>query len=95
MESSKRKLARKWISSTLALFIFILIAIPHELPAKNCRDAFIECVVDMGIKTVLGAIGGFIVGNIMGAVVGSTAIAGSGLLFCVMGYDFCKRYYTI
>lgn len=93
MEGSKRKRAGKWISSTLALSIFILIVIPHNLPAKGCRDAFIDCVIDMGIKSALGAIGGFFVGNVHGAIVGSTAVAGSGLLFCLIGYDFCKHYY--
>ena len=93
MNNLKGKKAKKLIAGVLFLFLFTMIAAPDQLYARSCGRAFMSCMVDAGIATVLGAIGGFFSGNIIGSMLGAAAVGGSYSTMCLSGYDFCKRYY--
>ena len=75
------------------LIIIVILAFPPELTADECNKALTKCLIDAGFSAILGLIGGFAAGNISGALIGAAATAEVSLAFCLVGYDFCKRYY--
>ena len=93
MNNLKGKKTKKLIAGVLVLFLFTMIAAPGQLYARACTRALIDCMVDAGTATVMGAIAGFFSGNIIGSILGATAAGGSYATMCLGGYDFCKRYY--
>lgn len=95
MKISKGKKAKKFTAGALALFTLMLIAAPHQVLAGECDRALLKCAVDAWIATLLGTIAGLFSGNIVGALIGAGTAGGSYLTWCLIGYDFCKRYYAI
>jgi len=93
MNNLKGKKTKKLIAGVLVLFLFTMIAASDQLYARGCKRALIDCMVDAGTATVMGAIAGFFSGNIIGSILGATAAGGSYATMCLSGYDFCKRYY--
>jgi hypothetical protein len=93
MNNLKGKKTKKLIAGVLVLFLFTMVAAPDQLYARGCRRALMDCMVDAGTATVMGAIAGFFSGNIIGSILGATAAGGSYATMCLGGYDFCKRYY--
>ncbi len=93
MNNLKGKKTKKLIAGVLFVFLFMMIAAPDQLYAGRCGRALRDCMVDAGIVTVLGAIGGFFSGNIIGSILGAAAAGGAYATMCLSGYDFCKRYY--
>ena len=93
MNNLKGKKTKKLIAGVLVLFLFTMIAAPGQLYARGCTRALIDCMVDAGTATVMGAIAGFFSGNIIGSILGAAAAGGSYATMCLSGYDFCKRYY--
>jgi hypothetical protein len=93
MNNLKGKKTKKFIAGVLFLFLFTMIAVPDQLYARSCARAFMNCMVDAGIATMLGAIAGFFSGNIIGSMLGAAAVGGSYSIMCLGGWDFCKRYY--
>jgi hypothetical protein len=93
MNNLKGKKTKKLIAGVLVLFLFTMIAAPGQLYARGCTRALIDCMVDAGTATVMGAIAGFFSGNIIGSFLGAAAAGGSYATMCLSGYDFCKRYY--
>jgi len=94
MNNPRRKKAGKFTAIILILFTLVLIAAPHQLFAGVCEKALVSCAIDAGIITILGAIGGMFAGNLLGAAAGAGTAGGSYLSWCLIGYDFCKRYYA-
>ena len=95
MNNLKGKKTKKLIAGILFLLLFTMIAAPDQLYARGCTRALLNCMVDAGIATVMGAIAGFFSGNIIGSMLGAAAAGGSYSSMCLSGYDFCKRYYII
>ncbi len=93
MNNLKGKKTKKLIAGVLVLFLFTMIAASDQLYARGCKRALIDCMVDAGTATVMGAIAGFFSGNIIGSILGATAAGGSYATMCLSGYDFCKRYF--
>ncbi len=93
MNNLKGKKTKKLIAGVLVLFLFTMIAASDQLYARGCKRALIDCMVDAGTATVMGAIAGFFSGNIIGSILGATAAGGSYATMCLGGYDFCNRYY--
>jgi hypothetical protein len=93
MNNLKGKKTKKLIAGVLFLLLFTMIAAPDQLYARRCTRALMDCMVDAGIATVMGAIAGFFSGNIIGSMLGAAAAGGSYATMCLGGYDFCKRYY--
>jgi len=93
MNNLKGKKTKKLIAGVLVLFLFTMIAAPDQLYAGRCTRALLNCMVDAGTATVMGAIAGFFSGNIIGSILGAAAVGGSYATMCLGGYDFCKRYY--
>lgn len=93
MNNLKGKMTKKLIAGVLVLFLFTMIAASDQLYARGCKRALMDCMVDAGTATVMGAIAGFFSGNIIGSILGATAAGGSYATMCLSGYDFCKRYY--
>ncbi|NIO48982.1 MAG: hypothetical protein GTN73_06055 [Candidatus Aminicenantes bacterium] len=93
MNNSKGKRTKKLIAGALFLFLFTMIAAPDQLYAGRCTRALMNCMVDAGIATVLGAIAGLFSGNIFGSMLGAVAAGSTYSTMCLAGYDFCKRYY--
>jgi len=94
MNNFKGKKTKKLIAGVLFLFLFTMMATPDQLYAGKCTRALIDCMIDAGIATVLGAIAGFFSGNIIGSMLGAVAAGGTYSTMCLGGYDFCKRYYV-
>ena len=94
MNNPRRKKAGKFTATILILFTLVLIAAPQQLFAGVCEKALASCLIDAGITTILGAIGGMFAGNILGALAGAGTAGGSYLSWCLIGYDFCNRYYA-
>jgi len=93
MNHLKQKGTYKGIAATLSLTVLMMLALPPKLSADVCDKALIKCMVDAGIAAVLGTVVGFFAGNIPGALLGVAAAGGVSLAFCLVGFDFCKRYY--
>ena len=93
MNNFKGKKTKKLIAGVLFLSIFTMMAAPDQLYAGRCTRALMNCMIDAGIATVLGAIAGFFSGNIFGSMLGAVAAGGSYSTMCLGGYHFCKRYY--
>lgn len=81
------------MAATLSLTILMAFVFPPKLSADICSKAFIQCVIDAGIATFVGLVAGFAAGNFPGALLGAAATGGASFTFCLVGYDFCKRYY--
>lgn len=88
-----RKKSFRITAAALSLAILMAFAFPPKLSAGICSKAYIECVIDAGIATFVGLVGGFAAGNFPGALLGFAAAGGTSLTFCLVGYDFCKRYF--
>lgn len=93
MNNLKGKKAKKLIAGALALFLFMMIAAPHQLFAGRCERALKRCMIDAGIVAIMGAIAGFFSGNLIGSIFGAAAAGGSYATMCLGGFDFCKNYY--
>ena len=93
MNNLKGKKTKKLIAGVIVLFLFTMIAASDQLYARGCKRALMDCMVDAGTATVMGAIAGFFSGNIIGSILGAAAAGGSYATMCLSGYDFCKRYY--
>ncbi len=89
----KQKKSFRITATALSLAILITFAFPPKLSAGICSKAFTECVIDAGIGTFIGLVAGFAAGNFPGALLGFAAAGGTSLTFCLVGYDFCKRYF--
>ncbi len=92
MNNLKGKKAKKLIAGALSLFLFMMIAAPHQLSAGECERALKRCIIDAGIATIMGAIAGSFSGNFIGSLFGAAAAGGSYATMCLAGFDFCKRY---
>jgi hypothetical protein len=84
---------KKFLAGAMALLILVLVCFANPLSAGECEGAFIRCVIDAGIATVITIIVGFATGNILGALFGAAAAGGAYGTFCLVGYSFCKVYY--
>lgn len=93
MDRSKHKIISTGVAAALSFFILLNLAFPQEPPADACIRAFKMCMIDAAIAAFLGMVGGFAAGNTPGALIGTAATGGSSLVFCLVGYDFCKHYY--
>jgi len=93
MNNFKGKKAKKLIAGVLFLFLFTMMAAPDQLYAGRCTRALMNCMIDAGIATGLGAIAGFFSSNIAGAMLGAATAGGAYAAMCIGGYDFCLRYY--
>jgi len=93
MNHLKRKRSFRITAVVLSLAILMTFAFPPKLSADICSKAFTKCVIDAGIATFVGLVGGFAAGNFPGALLGFAAAGGTSLAFCLVGYDFCKRYF--
>jgi hypothetical protein len=93
MNHLRQKKVLKAVAFVLSLITMVILAFPPELSADECDRALTKCLIDAGFGSFLGLVGGFAAGNIPGALIGVAATAGVSLTFCLVGYDFCKRYY--
>ncbi len=93
MNHFRQKRILKVFASILSLSIFMILVFPPQLSADECDRALTKCLIDAGIGAFLGLVGGFAAGNIPGALFGVAATGGVSLSFCIVGYDFCKRYF--
>ena len=92
MYNLRGKKTKKLIALALSLFLFMMIATPHQLFAGQCERALKRCLIDAGIATVMGAIAGSFSGNFIGSLLGAAAAGGSYATMCLAGFDFCNRY---
>lgn len=83
----------KAVAGILSLTIFGILALPSGLSADVCSKAFVKCAIDAGLSAFLGLVGGLAAGNLPGALIGTAAVGGTALTFCLLGYDFCIRYF--
>lgn len=90
----KQKRSFRITAAALSLAILLAFAFPPNLSADICSKAYIKCIIDAGITVVVGLVVGFAAGNFPGALIGVAAGGGTSLTFCLVGYDFCKRYYV-
>lgn len=90
----KRKEIFRITAAALSLALLMAFTFPPQLSADICSKAFIKCAIDAGITTFIGLVAGFAAGNFPGALIGFVAAGGTSLTFCLVGYDFCKRYYV-
>lgn len=93
MLNLKELRAKKFLAGAMALLILILVSVANPLSASVCEGAFIRCLIDAGIATVISVIVGFATGNIPGALFGAAAAGGAYGSFCLIGYSFCRVYY--
>ncbi|NIM58576.1 MAG: hypothetical protein GTO16_06490 [Candidatus Aminicenantes bacterium] len=93
MNNLRGKNAKKLIAGFLFMSLFTMFVAPDQLNAGQCSRALLNCMIDAGIATVLGAIAGFFSGNMFGSMLGAVAAGGSYSTMCLGGYHFCKRYY--
>jgi len=94
MNYFKRKRNFRITAAVLSLTILMAFTLPPQLSADICSKAFLKCMIDAGITSVVGLVAGLAAGNFPGALLGFTAAGGTYLTFCLVGYDFCKRYYV-
>jgi hypothetical protein len=93
MNHFKQKRIYKGVAAILFFIMLLTFAFPQKLSADVCIKAFKRCVIDATLAAFVGMIGGFAAGNIAGALLGTAATGGTALVFCLVGYDFCKHYY--
>ena len=93
MNHFRQKKIFRFTAGVLSLATCVIIAFPPKLSADECDRALTKCLIDAGFGAFLGLVGGFAAGNIPGALIGVASTAGVSLTFCLVGYDFCKRYY--
>jgi hypothetical protein len=93
MNHLKQKKSFRIAAAVLSLAILMTFAFPPKLSADICSKAFIKCVIDAGITAFVGVVAGFAAGNFPGALLGVAAGGGISLTFCLVGYDFCNRYF--
>jgi hypothetical protein len=84
---------KKFLAGALAILILILVSAANPLSAGECEGAFIRCLIDAGIATVITIVVGFITGSMLGALFSAAAAGGAYGTFCLIGYSFCKVYY--
>ncbi len=94
MNQFKRKKTFRITAAALSLALLMAFTFPPQLSADICSKALLKCVIDAGIATFIGLVAGFAAGNFPGALLGVAAGGGTYLTFCLVGYDFCKRYYV-
>jgi hypothetical protein len=95
MSHLKQKRSFRITASVLSLAILMALTFPPKLSANVCSKAFIKCVIDAAVASFIGLVAGFAAGNFPGALLGFSAAGGTSLTFCLVGFDFCKRYYYI
>lgn len=93
MNHFKQKRSFRITTVVLSLSILMAFFSPPKLSADICSKAFIKCAIDAGIATFVSLVAGFAAGNFPGALLGFAAAGGTSLTFCLVGYDFCKRYF--
>lgn len=93
MNHFREKRIIKAVAGVLSLAIFGTLALPSGLNADVCSKALVRCVIDAGLSAFLGLVGGLAAGNLPGALIGTAAVGGTALTFCLLGYDFCIRYF--
>lgn len=93
MNHFRQKRILRVFAGVLSLSTFVILVFPPQLSADECDRALTRCLIDAGFGAFLGLVGGFTAGNIPGALIGVAATGGVTLSFCLVGYDFCKRYY--
>jgi hypothetical protein len=89
----RQKRIIKFTAGVLSLTTCVILVFPPKLSANECDRALTKCLIDAGIGAFLGLVGGLAAGNIPGALIGVAATGGISVSFCLVGYDFCKRYY--
>lgn len=92
MNFLKRRKVQKPLVAILALLILLLAVTPPQLSAADCKKALIDCLIDAGITSLLGAIGGLFAGSIVGMLLGTASAGGTYIMFCLNGYHFCMKY---
>jgi hypothetical protein len=89
----KRKRSFRMTAAALSLAVLMAFAFPPKLSADICSKSLIKCVIDAGITVIVGLVVGYAAGNFPGALLGVAAGGGTHFTFCLVGYDFCKRYF--
>lgn len=92
MNNLRGRKTKKLITGALSLFLFMMIAAPDQLSAGRCERALIDCLIDAGIATAMGAVAGFFSAHLVGSLIGAAVAGGSYATMCLAGFDFCLRY---
>ncbi len=87
------KLTRKLLAGALVLLTFMPLVFPQRLSAGECEKAVVKCLIDIGVVAVVGLVAGAFSANPLGVLYGVSASGGAYLMFCLIGYEFCKLYY--
>ena len=93
MKNLRGKKSKKLVAGALSIFLFVMIAAPHQLSAGQCEKAFIRCLFDAGIVAALGAIAGLFSASFVGSLLGAAAAGSSYATMCLVGFDFCLSYF--